>query len=421
MQFFENESFYYRANQLFCENVNLSDLATEIETPVYIYSKTFFKNRYLEFSRAFSNLDHKIFYAVKSNFNLSVIKTFIDLGSGLDINSEGEFYRALLAGAKPENIILTGLGKTYEEIKLGVVNDVLMIKAESLDEIILINEIASKLGKIANVAIRVNPDVNPQTHPYISTGLLENKFGLDEETALGIYADHNKFKSIRFTGIDMHIGSQITSTAPFEDSVEKLSETFFKVKDLGIDLHHFDIGGGFGNQYLNEKVFSIQELANKLFPLFNKLKCKIFFEPGRFLTANGGIIITKVIYNKCNKTKNFIVVDLGMNDLLRPSIYTAYHHIQPLKNNLHKDIEADIVGPVCESGDFMAKNRTIELVGQGEYLAVMSTGAYGTVMSSNYNARRRPAEIMIENDQWKIVRSRESFEHLVFDEKEKLQ
>lgn len=409
--------FSYKKHKLFCEKISIEKLVHKFDTPLYIYSKNYFVDRYKEFENAFSLIPHAIFYAVKSNFNLSVIKAFIQAGSGVDVNSEGELLRALKVGVKPNKIILTGVGKTEREISLGIKNNVLMIKAESEEEILLINKIAKKLNKIAPVAIRVNPNVDANSHPYISTGLSENKFGVEYESALAIYRNRNKFKNILFTGIDMHIGSQITSILPFIQAVDKLSDMFFKLKAEGLKFQHFDIGGGIGIQYNNDDSFSIQEFAKKLLPKFKKLNCQIFFEPGRYLTANGGALITKVIYTKKNKSKNFIIVDAAMNDLLRPSIYKAFHNILPIKIDKNKkNISADIVGPICESGDFFAKSRKIQDCSQKDLLSIMSAGAYGIVMSSNYNGRRRPAEILIDGNKYKVIRSRETFNHLIFDE-----
>jgi diaminopimelate decarboxylase len=419
MEYLKSEYFTYGLdNSLYCDKVPVKEIINKTGTPVYIYSKKFFEDRYKEFSQAFQGVKHKVFYSVKANFNLNVIKFFYDLGSGIDVNSEGEFYRAFKAGVDPKKMLMTGIGKTPDEIRLALEKDMLMIKAESIEEIELINEIAGKMKKKARVAVRVNPDVNPRTHPYISTGLSQNKFGIGVEEASDLFRDFERFGNISFTGIDMHIGSQITTIEPFAEAVDKLSEFYFKIKSYGVRIEHFDVGGGIGVSYNGEKSFSVSEYADALLPKLKKLDCEIFFEPGRFLTANGGILVTKVLFNKKNNLKNFVIVDAAMNDLLRPSIYSAYHHIQPVEiSRSDKDIAADIVGPVCESGDFFAKDRTITETKSGKYLAIMSAGAYGMVMSSNYNARRRPAEVLVEGNKFKIIRSRETFDHLLYDEK----
>jgi diaminopimelate decarboxylase len=418
MNLFDSSYFTYKSDELFCENVPVKTIIHEVGTPAYIYSKNFFVDRYKEFTEAFKEIPHTIFFAAKSNFNLNVIKTFVDLGSGVDVNSEGELKRALLAGATPAKLILTGVGKSLNEIRLGLQKDLLMIKAESEEELELINTIAGEMNKVARVAIRVNPDVDAQTHPYISTGLSENKFGIDSKLALSLFKDKNRFKNITFTGIDMHIGSQITSIQPFAEAVEKLSQIYFELKESGLKLEHFDVGGGIGVKYGNEETFSVKDYAKAIFPTLKKLDCHVFFEPGRFLTANGGILVAKILYTKKNGEKNFLVTDTAMNDILRPSIYGAYHHIQPVE--IHSDraeITADIVGPVCESGDFLGRKRKILEAKRGEYLAVMSAGAYGMVMASNYNARRRPPEILVDDNKFYIVRSRETYDHLLYDEK----
>ena len=418
MKYFENEHIRYKNNQLYVEDINVNDLAKEFETPLYIYSKNHFVKQFVEFENAFKNINHKIFYAMKANFNLSVINTFVKLGSGVDANSEGELYRALKTGVDSSKVILTSVGKTKNEIKLGLEKNVLMIKAESEEEIELINKIAGEMNKIARVAIRVNPDVDAKTHPYISTGLSSNKFGVDSKTALSIYKRRKYFTNIKFTGIDMHIGSQITSIDPFVESVKKLSDLYFEIQKDGLKLDHFDVGGGIGVSYDVEQSFTINEFAEQTIPLFKKLNCEIIFEPGRFLTANGGILVSEVLYNKRNGEKNFIVVDAAMNDLLRPSIYQAYHHIQPAqKLDTRNEMVVDVVGPICETGDYFAHDREITESKSGELLAIMSAGAYGMVMSSNYNARRRPVEILVDGDKYSIIRTRETFDHLIWDEK----
>lgn len=418
MHYFETEFIKYKNGELFIENVKAGELIKQFGTPLYAYSKNHFINQYKKFEQAFSEIDHQIFYAMKSNFNLSVINTFVQLGSGVDVNSEGELFRAMKTGISPYKLILTGVGKTKEEIRLGLEKKVMMIKAESEEEVELINKIASEMNVIAPVALRVNPDVDAKTHPYISTGLSKNKFGIDSETALSIYRRRNKFKNIQFTGIDMHIGSQITNIDPFVEAISKMSDLYFQLRDEGLELKHFDVGGGIGVQYNDEKSFTIKEFAERTVPLFKKLNCKILFEPGRYLTANGGVLLTEVLYNKQNGKKKFIIVDAAMNDLLRPTIYQTYHHIQPLVQREDRtDIVADIVGPVCETGDYFARDREITKTISGEFLAIMSAGAYGITMSSNYNARRRPPEIIVDKENVFVSRSRETFEHLLWDEK----
>ncbi|MDP4117344.1 MAG: diaminopimelate decarboxylase, partial [Bacteroidota bacterium] len=406
MKLINTPYFKYKESQLYCEEVPVSEIVRKAGSPVYIYSKKYFTERYNEFNAAFAEVNHKIFYAVKSNFNLNVINTFNSLGSCFDVNSGGELYRALKAGVNPGKIILTGVGKSESEIKEGLEKNLLMIKAESEEEIYLINEIAAQMNKVAEVAIRVNPDVDALTHPYISTGLAENKFGVSPKEALRLYKKQDELSNVKFTGIDMHIGSQITQIQPYFDAVTKLSDLFFEVKKSGINLSHFDIGGGMGVKYNDEDVFEITQYADKLIPLFKKIGCEIFFEPGRYFTANAGILVSKIQYVKLNNNKYFYIVDAAFNDLMRPSLYGAYHHIQPVVMKDTEDIKVDVVGPICESGDFLAKKRIISKMERNEYLAILSAGSYGMVMSSNYNARRRAPEIMVDGDSYKVIRSR---------------
>ena len=420
MELINTPYFRYADSKLYCEEVPVSAIVKETGSPVYIYSKKYFVERYKEFDKAFAEVNHKIFYAVKSNFNLNVIKTFNSLGSCFDVNSGGELYRVLKAGVDPSKIILTGVGKSESEIKEGLEKNLMMIKAESEEEIYLINRIASQLNKTAKVAIRVNPDVDALTHPYISTGLAENKFGVTASEALKLYGLQKELSNIEFSGIDMHIGSQITKIQPYVDAVVKLSELLFEIKKMGVNLSHFDIGGGMGVKYKDEEVFNITQYANNLVPLFKETGCEILFEPGRYFTANAGILVSKIQYVKLNNNKYFYIIDAALNDLMRPSLYGAYHHIQPVELKNQEDIKADIVGPICESGDFLAKKRIISKMERDEYLAILSAGSYGMVMSSNYNARRRAPEVLVDGDAFKIIRSRETYDHLLYDEEKYL-
>ncbi len=413
-----SDSFYYRNGRLYCEDVPASDIIFSAGTPVFVYSKNYFTDSYRKFSEAFKGIDHKIFYACKSNFNINVIKIFGELGSGADVNSEGELIRALRAGIDPRNIILSGVGKTADEIKISIQKGLLVIKAESEEEIILINRIAGELGKKAEVSVRINPDIIVKTHPYITTGLTENKFGMSIKATEEIFRNRAAYPNINFTGIDMHIGSQITETTPFLRAVNKVYDLYAILKKSGITVSHFDIGGGFGVQYKDEDVFELNELASVLIPALKKFGCTIFFEPGRLFTANAGILLTKLLYTKRGENRNFLITDAAMTDIIRPSLYGTYHHIQPaVLDEEREEITADIVGPVCETGDFLGKGRSLQEVKSGEYLALLSAGAYGMVMSSNYNARRRPPEVIVDGNKFYIVRSRETFDQLLYDEK----
>lgn len=416
MQLFESEYFIYRNNKLYCESTSIQSMAVDVGTPLYVYSKNFMIDRFNEFSTAFRPIKHRIFYACKANYNIQIIRLFNDLGAGIDINSLGEFFRAKKAGVDPSNMIFSGVGKTEEEIIITLENNIKLIKTESIEEIDLINDIAAKVNKSAPIAIRVNPNVDPVTHPYISTGLAENKFGIDESSALSIFSHASKLSNINLLGIDMHIGSQITKIEPYIESVKKLVELVLKLKEKNIILTHIDIGGGIGIRYRDEKTFTPAEFADALIPILLKTDCEVYIEPGRSLTANGGCLVAKVLYKKSNLDKNFLVVDAAMNDLLRPSIYKAYHHIQPVDISNEDEYEADIVGPVCESGDFLGKERIIKKCSKDEFIAVMSTGAYGMVMSSNYNSRRRPAEVLVEDNKYTIIRKRETYDQLIQNE-----
>ncbi len=420
MLILQNESFYYKSNELYCEEIPVGVLAKQFGTPLFVYSRSFFERQFNNFNKAFEGIKRKIFFAAKSNFNINVIKLFHNLGAGIDVNSAGELYRALKAGVNPSDIIFSGVGKTEEEIVLALKKKIKLLKAESAEEIFLINEISKSLGTVADIALRVNPDVDAKTHPYISTGLKTNKFGIDSKDAKRLFLEAAKLENLRVVGIDMHIGSQITSVEAYKNAVEKLAELYRELKDKGIPIKHFDVGGGMGVKYKDEEPLNIEKLAQILIPIFKKFDVEIFFEPGRYLTANGGILVTKILYAKKNGEKNFIVVDAAMTELLRPSLYKAYHNIQPLKLNNNKEITADVVGGVCESGDYFAKDRKLTKTTPGEYLAILGAGAYGMTMSSNYNGRRRPPEILVQGNQPIVIRGRETFEHLLYDEEIKI-
>ncbi len=417
MNLFEEGYYKYRNNKLFCEEIPVEEIAKQVGTPVFIYSKSYMKDQFLLFTKAFDKVNHTVFFAAKSNFNLNVIKLFLDLGSGVDVNSSGELFRAMKVGVDPKKVILTGVGKTAEEIKMGLEFGVKMIKAESISEAIMIDKIARDMNLVAPVAIRINPDVDAKTHPYISTGLAKNKFGIDALEVEKIFLVANNLKNIDLCGIDMHIGSQITTIEPFAEAIDKMADMYYRLVKLGIPLKHFDIGGGMGVRYKDEKVFSPDLLASRVQDQLIALGCEIMFEPGRYLTANAGILVTEIQYIKKNRNKNFIIVDAAMTELFRPALYGAYHHIQPVKAEDRENIIADVVGGVCESSDYLAKDREISECKEKELLAVMTTGAYSMVMSSNYNGRRRPPEVIVDKDKFYITRSRETYEHLLWDEK----
>jgi len=412
-----HENFNYKNGKLYCENVDLAKLAESFGTPFYVYSKKSMVERYRNFENAFEDLPHQIHYSVKSNSNINIIKLFCSLGAGLDVNSGGELYRALQAGANPEKILFTGVGKTDEEILMGLRLNIFLFKIESIQELELVNYLANKENKIAKIAIRINPNVNPKTHPYITTGLYESKFGIEQEAAIDAFKIASKLSNLRILGIDMHIGSQITEVSAFHEAVILMNELIEKLRKEGIEIEHFDVGGGLGVQYNDEPVPDVFEYANAIKDELKKSKCKIIFEPGRYLTADAGALVTKTLYVKTHRDKNFLVIDAAVNDLMRPAFYNAYHHILPVKQTEREKIVYDIVGPACETGDFFAKGREFIKTERNELIAIMSTGAYGFCMSSNYNSRRRVPEILVDNDKFFVIRKRETFDDLIKGEK----
>lgn len=418
MTYFESEYYSYKDSILFCEEIPLIDIIKQTGTPVFIYSKKYFINQYNSIQTAFKTVKHKVFFSAKSNYNLNVINIFSKLGAGIDVNSEGELFRAVKAGVEAKNIIFSGVGKTREEIVAAVRAGVYSVKVESEDELKIINKVGAELGQIVNITLRVNPDVDAGTHPYISTGLSDNKFGIENASVIELVTKQKLYKNITISGLAMHIGSQILSIQPYIEAAGKLADLYLFLKKNGTELKHFNIGGGMGVRYHDEIALNMNELAEELIPIFKKVNCEIYFEPGRFMTANAGCLLTKLLYNKTNGNKKYFIVDSGMNDLIRPSIYGSYHHIQPLKiYKGRKNKIVDVVGPVCESGDYFALDRNMSEMKVGEYAAIMSAGAYSMTMSSNYNARRRPPEVIVDKNKFFITRGRETFEHLLYNEK----
>ena len=405
--------FKYRENELYCEDVPVKEIAARLGTPFYLYSHATLKRHYQVFSEAFDGIDRLICYSAKANTNLAVLKLFADLGCGLDIVSGGELYRGLNAGFSPERIVYSGVGKTLEEIDYALDSGILMFNVESLAELKQINRRAAKLKKRAPVSIRVNPDVDPKTHPYTATGLKKNKFGISHDAALESYRVAGDLENLDIVGVDCHIGSQITEAEPFQDALENLIDLIKELKSAGMSIRYLDMGGGLGITYADETPPPLQEYAGAIISQLKNMELKLILEPGRVLVGNAGILVTEVLYRKSGEVKNFVIVDAGMNDLLRPTLYNAFHAIEPVENS-HKDvIVADVVGPICESGDFLAIDRSISNVQSGDLMAVMSAGAYGFVMSSNYCSRPRVAEVMVKGDRFNVVKSRESYEDLV--------
>ncbi len=409
--------FHFRGNELFAEEVPVREIAKKVGTPFYLYSAATLRRHFRVFDQAFGTLPHLVCYSVKANSNLAVLRLLAREGSGADIVSGGELYRALKAGIPPKKIVFSGVGKTPKEIRAALKANILMFNVESLGELKTISKIAKSLGQKAPVAIRINPDVDPKTHPYISTGLKKNKFGLDLDTAFEAYLRAKEDPYLEILGVDCHIGSQLTEISPFVEALRRVKAFVAKLAQAGISLRYLDLGGGLGIVYGQEEPPPPQDYARALVKELGDLKVTLILEPGRVLVGNAGILVTKVLYFKETPTKKFIIVDAGMNDLLRPAFYDAYHEIIPVTLKNRPQIVADVVGPICETGDFFARDRELPLVKPGELLAIMSAGAYGFVMSSNYNSRPRPPEILVNGDQFHVIRRRETYARLVAGEK----
>lgn len=409
--------FYYTGKRLMCDEVSLEELASNFGTPLYVTSTKSLVESYNAFERSFAKLPHFTCYSVKANFNLSVIRTFADLGCGCDVNSGGELYRALQAGVAPEKIIFAGVGKRYDEIAYALESGVLMLKAESSSELRAINRIAGELGTVAAVALRINPNVTAETHPYITTGDSKEKFGIDEMELPALFALLGQLPNLRLVGLDMHIGSQIFDPEYYVAATTKLLALFEFSKTLGFAIEFLDIGGGFPVTYDPLKPATpIERFAEKLVPMLLPTGVTVIFEPGRYLVANASVLLTKILYKKRNHVgKEFFVVDAGMTELIRPALYQSHHEVQAV-TRCDETVVADVVGPICESSDFFARQRTIDAADEGELLAVMSCGAYAAVMSSNYNGRLRPAEVMVNGSEVTLVRKRETLEQLVQNE-----
>jgi len=409
--------FQYKGNDLYCEDVAIEKIAKEVGTPFYLYSKETLEHHFKVFDNAFSDVPHITCYAVKANSNLAILDIFGRLGGGADIVSGGELFRALRSGMSPDKIVYSGVGKKAEEIDFALKSDILMFNIESSQELEVINQRAEKLGKKARISIRINPDVDPKTHPYISTGLKKSKFGIDIKKALSEYRRARELKNIEVVGVDCHIGSQITEIGPFKDAVRKIKELVVTLTSEGLAIKYLDLGGGLGISYNAEEPPLPLEYARTIIEEVRGLGCTLILEPGRLLVGNAGILVTKVLYTKDAEEKSFVIVDAGMNDLIRPSIYGSFHFIQPVNKEERPNTMVDVVGPVCESGDFLAKERQMPEARPGELLAVMSAGAYGFAMASNYNSRPRVAEVLVQGDQYHVIRKREGYEDLIRMEK----
>lgn len=397
---------------LHAENNNLYDLAQKFGTPLYVYSKAKFIQHYQAMHQAFSYIDHQICFAVKSNSNLAVLNVLAKQGAGFDIVTGGELARVLAAGGDASKIVYSGLSKSEADIAKALEVGIACFNVESFAELDRLNKVAGEMGKKAPISLRVNPDVDAKTHPYISTGLKENKFGVPSDEVIKTYQYAQTLPHLDIVGIDCHIGSQLTEVQPFVDALQRIKLWIEQLKDLGIQLKHIDIGGGLGVTYTDEAPPSVEEYANAVRPLLQEIGLKVYMEPGRSISANAGILLTTVDALKPTQYRNFAIVDAAMNDLIRPALYSSVMDIQQVKPAQHSDVKQwDIVGTVCETGDFLGKDRDFALQA-GDVLAVMGAGAYGFVMSSNYNSRGRAAEVMVDGSQAHLIRERETIESL---------
>jgi diaminopimelate decarboxylase len=405
--------FQYRGEELFCEQVPVKEIAETVGTPLYLYSLNTMEGHFRAFQNAFSEVDHLICFSAKANSNLSILRIFTRMGGGVDVVSGGELFRALKAGANADKIVYSGVGKREDEIEYALELPILMFNIESTQELVLIDRIAGRMKTKAPVALRVNPDVDPKTHPYISTGLKKNKFGIDIQKSLEDYRLANTLPHVKVIGVSCHIGSQLTEVDPFVEAVQRIKEMVLKLRAERMNIQYMDIGGGLGITYNQEEPPHPRDYARALIGELKEIDCTLILEPGRVIVGNAGVLITRVLYTKEGEEKNFIVVDAAMNDLIRPSLYGSYQRIQPVLRNDRPEWTADVVGPICESSDFLAKDRKLPRAEPGDLLAVMSAGAYGFSMSSNYNSRPRVAEVLVGQDKFFIIRQREDYDDLI--------
>jgi diaminopimelate decarboxylase len=405
--------FKYRAGELYAEDVPVRKLADKYGTPLYVYSYNTLLRHFHAYESAFDGYPHIICFAVKANPNTAILRLFAKNGGGADIVSGGELFVALKAGISPKKIVYAGVGKTGDEIAFALKSRILMFNVESENELREIDRVAGKMKTRAPIALRINPDIDPGTHPYITTGMKKHKFGIPIEDALEYYRLASRLKNIHVIGLHKHIGSQITRISPFVDALKRVLILTDKLAGQGVNIRCLDIGGGLGISYKDEEPPVPKDLAKNLIPLLGGRNLTLIMEPGRSVVGNAGIMVTRTLYLKKGAEKEFIIVDAGMNDLIRPSLYEAYHQIHPVVKKKRNTVLGDIVGPICESGDFLARGREIGRVKQGEYLAVMSAGAYGFSMSSNYNSRTRAAEVMVQGKRHFLIRKRETYKDLV--------
>jgi len=409
-----HSSFQYKDTEFYMGGVSLSEIAESVGTPFYVYSYEFLRDSFTAYKEAFSEMDTLICYSVKANSNIAVLKAFSDLGSGYDIVSVGELLRVKRAGGDLGKVVFSGVGKTREEMKAAIEAGILFFNVESEEELHVLNDVGKEMGKKAPVALRVNPDIDPKTHPYISTGFKKSKFGIEIGRAFEVYKEANQMEGLNVIAIDAHIGSQIFDLTPFVDSVKKLITLADDLVKEGINIQYIDIGGGLGISYkLDDKPPHPKMYADIIKKQFSGKPYKLVLEPGRSLMGNSGMLVTKVLYLKEGTAKKFVIVDAAMNDLIRPAFYESYHEILPVVKGSESKEVVDVVGPICESGDFLAQDRELPKVTSGDLLAVLSAGAYGFVMSSNYNTRPRVPEVLVKGDQFSVIRERETYEELL--------
>ncbi len=418
--------FCYRDNQLFCEDVPVQELAEEYGTPLYVYSKNEILENYRAFDAALTGIDHRVCYALKANANPSILKMLAEEGAGADVVSAGELYLAMKAGFTPDRIVFAGVGKRDDEIEFALQQDIAGFNAESTAELQAISRIALRMQKRARIALRINPDIDAQSHPYITTGLQNNKFGIPATKALETFQYASSLPSLEITGVHTHIGSQIIKTEPFVATAQYLAGLVTQLREAGIHLKHIDFGGGIGVRYFNalrhemlpvedgthDTIPVLGDFLGSFLPILAGTGCAIWLEPGRSIIAEAGALLTRVLYLKENGEKRFVIVDAAMTDLLRPSLYQAHHQVVPAMLDTYERITADVVGPVCETGDFLARDRVLLRTKQGEVLAIMTAGAYGFVNVSHYNGRPNPAEVLVNGERVKVVRVREGVEDL---------
>ena len=410
--------FEYRDGELFAEQVPVKRIAREVGTPAYIYSLATLRRHYRVFDQAFAKVPHLVCFSVKSNSNLAVLRTFAKEGGGFDIVSGGELFRALKASGDPRKIVFSGVGKKKEEIEYALNAGILMFNVESEQELTFIDQVGRGLGKRAPISLRVNPDVDPKTHPYISTGMKKSKFGIEITRSAELYKQALSLKNLEVIGVDCHIGSQLTSVGPFVDALSRVREYLDRVlvgylRKEGANIRYLDLGGGLGIQYKDEEPPSPEDYAAALIQGLEGLDVTLILEPGRVIVGNAGILVTEVLYLKETEEKKFVVVDGGMNDLIRPALYGSYQAIRPVHDKKAGTIVADVVRPICESGDFFAKDREVPRPEPGDLLAIMSAGAYGFTMASNYNSHPRPPEVLVDGDKFYVVRQRETLDDLI--------